>query len=232
MGAKPETASYDHAIVQKPWGYEYLMYENGVVAVWYLFIKQGARTSLHCHPRKKTGLILLSGEAVVSFLNGSQIVRPLSKLMMREGLFHSTEATAPDGIVVLETETPCEKENLVRLEDSYGRQEQPYEGSEAIVPLHKDCLQLDDPQEGRVWRYPLCGYVLSVEKARESSIFLERPPGQLLILLHGGLRSRTGDTVLGPGDVVSSDTADRLAKTFPTSHAISFVAIQKNMDGQ
>ena len=62
---------YQKVLVKKPWGYEYLMYQNGTVGVWYLHIKEGARTSLHCHPHKKTGLILLSGEAVVSFLNDS-----------------------------------------------------------------------------------------------------------------------------------------------------------------
>ncbi len=49
--------------------YEYLVFQNESVAVWLLHIKGGAATSLHCHPKKKTGIILLSGEALVSFLD-------------------------------------------------------------------------------------------------------------------------------------------------------------------
>ena len=57
--------SYDSTIVKKPWGYEYLAYENNHVALWLLYIKHTHSTSLHCHPNKTTGLILLDGEAEV-----------------------------------------------------------------------------------------------------------------------------------------------------------------------
>lgn len=49
---------FQGVIVSKPWGYEYLMYQNGIVTLWYLHIEHGCGTSMHCHPRKKTGLIL------------------------------------------------------------------------------------------------------------------------------------------------------------------------------
>ena len=59
------TLDYTEVMVTKPWGYEYLMYQNEDIAIWSLHIDYGKQTSLHCHPRKKTGLILLSGEAEV-----------------------------------------------------------------------------------------------------------------------------------------------------------------------
>ena len=49
---------------KKPWGYEYLAYENQKVALWLLYIKPNHQTSMHCHPLKTTGLTLLDGEAV------------------------------------------------------------------------------------------------------------------------------------------------------------------------
>ena len=61
-------SNYNTNIVKKPWGYEYLAYENDDVALWFLYIKKDHATSLHCHPNKTTGLILLDGEAKVSFL--------------------------------------------------------------------------------------------------------------------------------------------------------------------
>jgi hypothetical protein len=60
--------SYDKTIVKKPWGYEYLAYENDKVGLWFLYIAKDQQTSMHCHPNKTTGLVLLDGEVEVSFL--------------------------------------------------------------------------------------------------------------------------------------------------------------------
>ena len=56
--------NYDINVVKKPWGYEYLAYENENVALWFLHIKHTHSTSLHCHPKKTTGLVLLDGKAI------------------------------------------------------------------------------------------------------------------------------------------------------------------------
>ena len=66
---------FENVEVKKPWGFEYLMYGNDQVALWYLHLNAGAATSLHCHPRKKTGLVLLSGKAEVSFSNAKSLMR-------------------------------------------------------------------------------------------------------------------------------------------------------------
>ena len=52
---------YEKTVVKKPWGYEYLVYQNDKVALWFLYIGHGHQTSMHCHPNKTTGLILLNG---------------------------------------------------------------------------------------------------------------------------------------------------------------------------
>ena len=62
---------YDTNIVKKPWGYEYLVYENDKVGLWFLYIAEDQQTSMHCHPNKTTGLILLDGNVEVSFLGDS-----------------------------------------------------------------------------------------------------------------------------------------------------------------
>ena len=54
---------YEKTVVKKPWGYEYLVYQNEKVALWFLYIGYSQQTSMHCHPNKTTGLILLDGEA-------------------------------------------------------------------------------------------------------------------------------------------------------------------------
>ena len=62
--------NYSDVIVKKPWGYEYLIFENDFVAIWMLQIIRKRRTSMHCHPNKKTGLVLLSGNATTCNLEG------------------------------------------------------------------------------------------------------------------------------------------------------------------
>ena len=218
---------FQKVVVNKPWGYEYLMYENGTVGIWYLFIQHGARTSLHCHPRTKTGLILLSGEAVISFLNGSTPMKALSKLMIREGFFHSTAAISPEGVFAIETETPCDKTNLIRLDDEYGREEKPYEGLEALAAITEDCVRLNHPEKGKQLRYIMHGCVLSMEIVEGIAGLRHRPPGEIVVILDGGLFSRDGEPVVRSGDVVSADTLGRLAESFCAPVGASLLTIRK-----
>ena len=133
-------------VVKKPWGYEYLAYENKDVALWFLYIKPTHATSLHCHPNKTTGLILLDGKAEVSFLNSSSILNPTNKVMIRKGLFHSTKAISEKGAFVFEIETPVDKQDLVRFKDNYGREGKPYEDETFEMPKAEDCLWIFDPK--------------------------------------------------------------------------------------
>ena len=68
-------------IVKKPWGYEYLVYENENVALWFLNISKGQKTSMHCHPKKTTGLMVINGDAEVSFLSNKMKLSKSEKVM-------------------------------------------------------------------------------------------------------------------------------------------------------
>ncbi|MBI2822665.1 MAG: hypothetical protein HYX74_10600 [Acidobacteria bacterium] len=221
------TPDYRDVLVRKPWGYEYLLFENTEIALWYLFIRHGAQTSLHCHPRKKTGLIVLSGEAVIFFLNDSKPAKALTKLMIRPGLFHSTRAVSTDGVVVLEVETPGDKTDLVRLDDPYGRKEKPYEGPDATEPLPKNYVRLPNPEKGKPAACSMHGSVLCLEKIEEVSIFRHREPSNMILVLEGGLVSRTGEPVLAAGDIVSISTLNRLAEAFDAPDGISVMTVRK-----
>ena len=84
--------SYNNVCVKKPWGFEYLAYENEDVGLWILHINKDQSTSMHCLPLKNTGLVLLDGNAQISFLNDSHTVNKYDKMMIRKGLFHKTKA--------------------------------------------------------------------------------------------------------------------------------------------
>ena len=218
---------YKDSIVTKPWGYEYLMYQSDKIGIWFLHIVEGRQTSLHCHPAKKTGYILLSGEAEVSFLKDTTRLKAVSKLMIREGLFHSTKAISPSGIQVIEVESPPDKTNLVRLDDAYGRKEQPYEGPDAVVPLTTDCVMFHPPVPGSPAKYTVSGVNLVIEHLEKLDPLKERPPEEVLLILDGGLVSKEDDPILSSGDVVTISTFSRLADTFTAPHGMSFMSVRK-----
>lgn len=128
-------------VVNKPWGYEYLVYNNPFVEVWSLYIKKFASTSTHCHPNKKTGLVLLEGEAMFKTLNQDTKLGPLDSVILEPGVFHSTQAISEEGIHLLEIETPPDKYDLVRLEDKYGRERRGYEGLDDMIPNESRCIR-------------------------------------------------------------------------------------------
>jgi mannose-6-phosphate isomerase-like protein (cupin superfamily) len=131
--AAPVVADFLNLVVNKPWGQEYLIFNNGVVEVWHLSIKNLHSTSMHCHPNKKTSLVILSGQALFSSLNKSIQLNPLDGAVIDAGTFHSTQAISKNGITMLEFETPPMKHDLIRLEDKYGRVANGYEGIDAMV---------------------------------------------------------------------------------------------------
>lgn len=123
----PISVNLKNVIVTKPWGYEYLMFSNSETEVWNLSLKYQRSTSMHCHPNKKTALIVLSGRALFSTLNESWELLPHDAIVIDSGTFHSTQSLSKEGLVLLEFETPPMKHDLLRLEDKYGRAKKGYE---------------------------------------------------------------------------------------------------------
>jgi len=191
---------YSKVIVPKPWGKEYLLFDEFNVAGWILHVNKGEKTSLHCHPKKKTSLIVLEGDAVISFLTSNISISKGEKTIIREGVFHST--TALTDLVLLEIETPVDKGDLVRLVDSYGRAGKPYE-VENIPRGSLDFLEFDNLRSTAVGA---CELYLKENETLEDNfslvIFFE--PGIVL-----------GDVVIaGPGDCLTKRGFDKLSKRF------------------
>lgn len=129
---EPTAVDYHRLVVNKPWGYEYLMFENSRVAIWILYLKKNYTTSMHCHPMKKTSLIVLDGSVTCSTLQGWHDRKVLQGLIIDRGVFHSTEAISKNGAFIMEIESPPVKHDLVRLKDKYGRAGAAYEGKDKL----------------------------------------------------------------------------------------------------
>ena len=122
--------NYSKVVVKKPWGYEYLIFENESVAVWILYLKKDALTSMHCHPGKKTSLVVLQGEVVCSSLTNKFERFVGEGLLIDKGAFHQTRSVSETGAFIMEIESPVNKRDLVRFKDKYGREGKGYEKSD------------------------------------------------------------------------------------------------------
>ncbi len=121
------TFDYSNIVVNKPWGYEYLWFQNEKVAIWFLYIKKDNGTSLHCHARKRTSLIVLDGEIHCTTLDDKYRMTTLDAVVLEPCVFHSSRAISDGGAFLMEIETPPMKGDLVRMNDAYGREGAGYE---------------------------------------------------------------------------------------------------------
>lgn len=122
---QPDERDYAGVVVTKPWGREVQIHNQGAVAIWRLTLWAMQETSMHCHPCKRTILMVESGKVTLQTLNGWYDLSPGDVAHVEAGAFHRSSTVG--GAVILEVESPPIKHDLVRLYDRYGREGQGYE---------------------------------------------------------------------------------------------------------
>lgn len=108
--------------VEKPWGHELIYAENNRYAGKILFVRAGESLSLQYHERKDETIFVLSGELDLQIdENGALVLRRLKPgeachipHRTRHRMIGITDCQ------IAEASSP-ELDNVVRLEDSYGR---------------------------------------------------------------------------------------------------------------
>jgi mannose-6-phosphate isomerase-like protein (cupin superfamily) len=222
-----KTGNYSNKIVKKPWGYEYLVFENEQVALWALFIATNQQTSMHCHPNKTTGLTVLDGKCEVQFFSNKFIVNELDKIMIRKGLFHSTKSVSETGSIIFEIETPNNKQDLVRFDDSYGRKGLPYEGKEFEKPKADDCLWINENYELNFTKFANCK--LTIHSVDDSNFFKKFDDSANFIVLSGGVMTDYDVSVVNPGDIINNVIAKKITSVFKNIIPnTKFLFIEKN----
>jgi mannose-6-phosphate isomerase len=110
--------------VEKPWGHELIWSKTDHYAGKILFVKAGESLSLQFHKVKDEAWYILSGRAELelgrpgeSMLN-SEVVAAGAAFHFPPGTVH--RVTAVEDTTIFEVSTP-ELEDVVRLEDRYGR---------------------------------------------------------------------------------------------------------------
>ncbi len=112
--------------VEKPWGHELIFAVTERYAGKLLFVKAGESLSLQFHNVKDEAWYVLSGRAEVELgapgerLLASEVVGAGAAFRFQPGTVHRVRAL--EDTTILEVSTP-ELDDVVRLEDRYGRVE-------------------------------------------------------------------------------------------------------------
>lgn len=205
--------------VKKPWGSEYLSFSNDESAIWILSIKKGFSTSLHCHPNKTTGLLVLSGEVIVEFMNGNRVLRVGEKINIPPKRFHKTTALS-DSVQLLEIESPVRKCDLVRLEDLNGRTTSAYESDTVSINNPFFIPRAEKQALGMVYGRLEFFHTYDLD-------FMSNAAPDLIIITAGGLcQSDTNDTIVSPGDIVDHRTIVRFLQAFNFREGTSLLCVR------
>jgi len=195
-------------VVKKPWGFEYLAYQNENIAIWILHINKDHMTSLHCHPSKMTGLIVITGELQINFLNGNTgVLTALYNQMIYPGRFHQTHALS-DNVVLLEIETPVDKNDIVRIHDNYGRENQEYNYDIMNIPDDISGLFISESDD-IIEKY---GLKFSVEHGSLDWV-QSKLPTDTIIILRGNIIKYIGNNchnVMKPGTIITIESLNKV----------------------
>jgi len=223
--------SYDNRVVAKPWGNEYVVYRNSnKLSVTLLNIDYNKKTSLHCHPTKKTGFIVLSGKALIQlglWKATSKYYRSPSKLMIRTGLFHSIKAVSKKGVCALEFETPVNKNDLVRFKDSYGREKKPYEGKEFTKKTSNNEIIFKKTKKNIVQKYTFNNKVeLSMETHKNFKLLNKEKMQTIFAILDGQVVDKHNRSVLSYGDIIKTGTLKKLSEVFKIKKNLKLLKVK------
>jgi mannose-6-phosphate isomerase len=110
--------------VDKPWGYELIWAKTDAYAGKILFVRGGEALSLQFHREKEESWYILEGRAELELGDVGQAVTK-TEVVAAGAAFHFKPGTvhrvrAVEDTTILEASTP-QLEDVVRLEDSYGR---------------------------------------------------------------------------------------------------------------
>lgn len=221
---------YDRKIVEKPWGNEYVIFRNkNKLAVTLLKINYKKKTSLHCHPQKKTGFIVLDGKAKIQlglWKQNSKNYSSPSKLMIRTGLFHSIEAMTKKGVKALEFEVPVKKNDLVRFDDNYGRSLKPYEGKNHIKKISINDIVFTKPKIGIDQNYKVGNSKIKLKVYKSFKNIINKEDSTIFAVIDGSVVDKKNRNILSIGDIIQTGTFKKLATRFKIKKELVLLSVE------
>ena len=222
---------YDNKVVIKPWGFEYVVYrDTNKLVVTLLKIDNNKSTSLHCHPNKKSGFILLGGKAEFQlglWKKRSEVHSSPSKRMIARGLFHKIKSLSKNGLTALEFETPVNKNDLVRFKDNYGRTQKTYEGKKFLKNKPDYFLKFKKIKKNIKQIYKVEKSKIILETHKNFKKLLNNKPNTIFAILDGSISDRLGRNILSYGDIIKTNDIKVLSTVFKIKKKLSVLKVIK-----
>lgn len=129
---------YSEFIINKPWGNEFLIYQNKSISLWILNLNGKSSTSLHCHKHKNTILIPLNNTVRVNLIEKLFYAKKNEIVFLPKRKFHQSYNFNNKILNLLEIETPNIKDDIVRHHDYYGRVENNFSAENKLNKLKEN----------------------------------------------------------------------------------------------
>ena len=114
-------------VIHKPWGHERIISKTDKYVVKEIYVKPNARLSLQYHNKKTETMFLVSGKGYLDCVSksdretySSQRMHRLKPYEIPPGVIHRLYTKDEDCLVIEVSST--ELDDVVRLEDDYGRE--------------------------------------------------------------------------------------------------------------
>lgn len=122
-GADPNDPSYD----ERPWGSFAVLDEGAAYKVKRIEVKPGARLSYQYHRQRAELWVIVAGRALVTLDDIVYERRASESIEIGTGVRHRIENPGPDPMAFIEVQTGTYfgEDDIVRLDDDYGRQDEP-----------------------------------------------------------------------------------------------------------
>ena len=144
---------YIGKINDKPWGKEYLAFQNKNIGIWILIVNKDQETSLHCHFKKDTILMQISGSFKINLFNTYLQLGIFEAVYVPRDTFHGIHSYI-DNSVLMEIEIYTEdiqytdKNDLLRIKDIYNRDKDKYETSvNERIPFENESMLFKAPNK-------------------------------------------------------------------------------------
>lgn len=195
---KHSKVDYKNKVCVKPWGHEFLIFQNESIGIWFLRITGGNRTSVHCHYNKDTAILVLRGSMRLELVDGCVMaVNEMDTVYVPHYKFHSIGSFSPETFIVeIEVYNKntnfSDKNDLLRITDIYKRRDNKYETS----------IDLSDETDKYGYFYLNPGFETIFKDIELKVTNKHDPESNFNLLLDGNISN--GKSVLCPGTFVES----------------------------
>lgn len=241
----------DLLLVTKPWGFEFQLFDDGAVSIWVVCLGQehksgyllsNQHTSLHLHTRKQATVIGLEGVLSLETQDKAVHISPLDFYTIPPRNPHRVSTNLGYSIA-LEVETPSHRNDIVRIQDSYGRNSSEYTWD--TIDNHSEILWASELRE-RFDTYSNINVIgpqktptltisdkvtVSFHNDQPLSCLKKLPSCALIIVISLMLNDKSGQPLSFSGDVYSVATLQLILNSLPVVNnnqsTISFYCIHQ-----